>query len=138
MLAGLACVHRFDRRGGPPFATSCEMVHSQGMLRPLACVLAAGAVALAGCGSASQQAPKPSRPARAVFCPKGSSAADRFNALDLIGSSENAARAVAARHGCVVRVAERDGVHYALTADFRVDRVDLRVRQGLVFAVWVG
>ncbi|HET8672651.1 MAG TPA: hypothetical protein VFL87_03385 [Thermoleophilaceae bacterium] len=108
------------------------------MLRPLACVVAAGAVTLAGCGSAAQEKPKPTRPAQAVFCPGESSSADRFNALDLIGISENAARAVAAQHGCVVRVAERDGVHYALTADFRVDRVDIRVRHGRVFGVWVG
>jgi hypothetical protein len=114
------------------------MVHSQDMPRLLICVVAAGGLALLGCGSAAQQQPKPAQPAQAVFCPKQSSGADRFNALDLIGSSEDAARAVAARHGCVVRVAERDGVHYALTADFRRDRVDLRVRHGLVFAVWVG
>lgn len=114
------------------------MVHSQSMLRPLTCVVAAGAIALVGCGSAAQQKPKPTRHAQAVFCPKQAAGADRFNALDLIGTSENAARAVAAQHGCVVRVAERDGVHYALTADFRVDRVDLRVRDGRVFGVWVG
>ena len=75
------------------------------------------------------------RPSRAVFCPSTGPATDHFDARLLLGASVGKARAQASSHGCFLRVAERDGKHYALTADFRVNRLDIKLRHGLVVSV---
>jgi hypothetical protein len=42
------------------------------------------------------------------------------------------ARAIARRHGCIVRVVRRDGENLAVTDDFRTDRINVAVRNGRV------
>jgi len=61
-----------------------------------------------------------------------------FDARVLLGMSERAADALAARHGCVVRVAMRDGEGSTLTGDARLDRIDIVVIAGKVAGVEAG
>jgi len=56
----------------------------------------------------------------------------------LVGLSEERAETCAVELGWGFRVAERDGEPFALTADYRPDRVSVFVAAGRVFAVNVG
>jgi len=60
------------------------------------------------------------------------------DAEKLVGLTEDEATKVATGNGWTVRVAERDGESFMLTADYRTDRVNLTVRDGKVTAVTVG
>ncbi|MFM7263630.1 MAG: hypothetical protein ACKO1X_07790 [Acidimicrobiales bacterium] len=60
------------------------------------------------------------------------------NAQKLVGLGEDEATKVATGNGWTVRVAERDGESFMLTADYRTDRVNLKVKNGRVTAVTVG
>ena len=87
------------------------------------------------------------RPARPVWCPTNRStlrqsepnsrAAHSFDARTLLGDRAGQAAALVQRAGCLWRVIARDGRHFALTADIRLDRVDVSVDHGLVTSVGV-
>jgi hypothetical protein len=90
---------------------------------------------LTGCGGSHPARIR--RPQHAIFCPSNARPDQRFDARILLGISERTARAQASKHGCFLRVAERDGRLFALTADFRVNRLDIKLRHGVVVSVWL-
>src|SRR4051794_10979098 len=90
------------------------------------------------CGGTTKSSPPASTPtARTLMCPSVTIGSDlrRIDALDLVGLPEAAARGRAARGGCELRVAFRDGHELLKTADYRPDRVNVRTRAGVVVAV---
>lgn len=60
------------------------------------------------------------------------------SARQLIGVSERAAELCAKVNNWSYRIASRDGEEFALTMDYRFDRINLRIREGLVTDVTVG
>lgn len=62
----------------------------------------------------------------------------RINIEDLIGKSEAEVVAYLKENGCVTRVLSRDGVAYAGTCDYRLDRYTLSVYEGKVTNLKVG
>lgn len=67
-----------------------------------------------------------------------SNAIDDAAAQTLVGLSEEEAMKVATGNGWAVRIAMRDGEGFMLTADYRQDRVNLTIANGVVTAVTVG
>lgn len=63
---------------------------------------------------------------------------DEESASSLIGLTETEAGKVAAERGWVVRTAMRDGQAFMLTTDYRSDRVNLTVADGVVTSVTIG
>lgn len=57
---------------------------------------------------------------------------------ELTGLSETDAAAVAAEKGLTVRIVARDGEHYMVTMDYRIDRVNFTVENGVVVEANVG
>ena len=55
--------------------------------------------------------------------------------MTLLGRREAEARAAAAQFGCELRVVQRDGRDFDVTADLRANRIDVEVRDGLVVAL---
>jgi hypothetical protein len=102
---------------------------------------------VAGCGGRSTSVIV--HPAGAVWCPtttrpinakqnkSNSPGAGSFDTRTLLGLKESAATADAQRHGCTVRVIERDGHKFGLLADFISDRVDVVISSGIVTSVGV-
>jgi len=62
---------------------------------------------------------------------------DRF-AKDLIGMAADAAEACAADVGYSWRVYEQDGEQFALTMDYRVERINVKIEQGIVTDAYSG
>ena len=58
--------------------------------------------------------------------------------VQVIGLSESSANSVAAANGCTTRVVHRDGVDIPGTTDFRFDRINLWIGDGIVFDSSVG
>jgi len=58
-----------------------------------------------------------------------------FNDRDLVGLTEEAAREKAASENVKMRVRSRDGVEQVGTCDFRTDRLNVSVKDGIVDAV---
>jgi hypothetical protein len=52
----------------------------------------------------------------------------------VVGRTEPAARSLAERHGCLLRVIERDGMALAVTEDYSTNRINVAVRNGRVTA----
>jgi hypothetical protein len=80
------------------------------------------------------------RPAKPVYCPtavggKGPKAKDRFDAREILSLSVAEAKAVAKKHGCVVRVVRRDGVDLVRTMDFSNARINVTVTQDRVLRI---
>jgi hypothetical protein len=109
-------------------------------------VVICGTWPLAGCGENSDPVRVPAawaHPPDPVPCPERprSDSSSRlgqrgsFDARTLIGMAERDANALALEHGCTMRVAARDGEGYALSADERIDRVDVHVEDGHVVGV---
>ena len=57
---------------------------------------------------------------------------------DLVGKSEIRAEEIAQNHGYEMRVLAKDGESYVATADVRMDRVNVFLRDGSVVKAWVG
>lgn len=57
---------------------------------------------------------------------------------DIVGMSEGQAHVVAYKEGCVVRITRRDGIDYPATRDYRADRVNFNVDNGIVVCASVG
>jgi hypothetical protein len=105
-----------------------------------------------GCGDAPPEIARPDKP---VLCPRGDFARvplnelppgklrelaraareDPLDARALLGRTVEEARAISARHRCVVAVCE-EGVTY--TSEGRLNRVNVRVEDGVVMSVEVG
>ena len=62
----------------------------------------------------------------------------RINTEALIGKPEAEVVAYLKDNGCVTRVLSRDGVAYAGTCDYRLDRYTLSVCEGKVTGLKVG
>jgi len=89
------------------------------------------------------------RPAGPVWCPTttgpvetkqnrpNAPAPGSFDTRTLLGMTESRATATATQHRCLVRVIERNGHKFALTADFRGNRVNLVIGRGIVTSVGV-
>jgi pyruvate/2-oxoglutarate dehydrogenase complex dihydrolipoamide acyltransferase (E2) component len=81
------------------------------------------------------------RPAKALRCPAaagfkgGKAPAGGFDARELLGLGTPAARALARRHGCAVRVVVRDGRELVRTMDFSNARVNVTETDGRVVAL---
>jgi hypothetical protein len=105
--------------------------------RALSLLVLAG-VGLA-CGSTSQPSAPASKSstAQTLMCPSVTRTDDlrRIDALRLIGLPEAVAGGRATRGGCEMRVSFRDGHELLKSADYRSDRVNVRVRAGVVVAV---
>ena len=107
-----------------------------------ALLLAAG---LTACGGSTPK-PKLAFEPQPVWCPSALSAfasnkpgttrrmRGSFDARALLGKREAAARQISTRHGCGLRVINAGG---ALTADWTLRRVDVRVEHGVVTSVQV-
>lgn len=106
--------------------------------------------ALVGCGGErGPGGPSPERPPPATEPKPGAEAPRCPRALDpgapppaasfdtgvLVGLPEREARRRAARGGCTLRVIERDGEPLVRTEDLRGDRVNVKVRRGVVRAI---
>ena len=125
------------------------MRSSRPSIGPATAALVAALVA-AGCGDAGREQPpdtspppppsaqppadRPPPPA-ATRCPRGAPAGRGVETRTLVGLREDAARAAAERGGCTLRVIERDGEPLAYTQEYRDDRVNVRVRAGVVVAI---
>lgn len=57
---------------------------------------------------------------------------------DAVGLSEEESVSFLEGKGFVVRVVERDGEAYAITFDYRTDRVNLVVKEGIVTEAYIG
>jgi hypothetical protein len=64
-------------------------------------------------------------PSGGHFCPRES---ERFNARELVGLRVGEARRTAERHDCSLRVVRHGGEWLIVTQDFRVDRINVAVR----------
>jgi outer membrane biogenesis lipoprotein LolB len=97
-------------------------------------------LALAGCGSNAEEKPDLGIPT--AECPQADSAdataITQERADMLIGFTESDAESCAASLEWEFRVGERDGEGFALTADYRQQRVTVSVTNDLVTAVAVG
>jgi hypothetical protein len=62
---------------------------------------------------------------------------DRFG-KDLIGMAADTAQACAAEVGYTWRVFEQDGEQFALTMDYRVERINVKIEQGIVTDAYSG
>jgi hypothetical protein len=62
---------------------------------------------------------------------------DRF-AKDLIGMASDTAEACAAEVGYSWRVYEQDGEQFALTMDYRVERINVKIERGIVTDAYSG
>jgi outer membrane biogenesis lipoprotein LolB len=97
-------------------------------------------LALAGCGSNAEEKPDIGIPT--ADCPQADSAdataITQERADMLIGFTESDAESCAASLEWEFRVGERDGEGFALTADYRQQRVTVSVTNDLVTAVAVG
>jgi hypothetical protein len=112
-------------------------------------LLAVGsALGLAGCASPSPSVTDCPAPPAAGFEPRESNVTganmddvaaetDRF-AKDLIGMAADAAEACAADVGYSWRVYEQDGEQFALTMDYRVERINVKIEQGIVTDAYSG
>jgi hypothetical protein len=99
------------------------MVHRHSLL----CVLVAAAL-VSGCGSDGDRTPSASTP-----CPRPSTEPKNpFDSTQLVGRSVREARGPALRHGCSVRVVERNGHNIVITLEKRPDRIDVVVVDGKI------
>jgi hypothetical protein len=102
-------------------------------------VAAFAALALAGCGEDTGATPGAGDPDAPVSSTPGQPPAGAPKECTLaprrvVGRTESAARALAERHGCVMRVIERDGMVLAVTEDYSESRINVRVRDDRVTA----
>jgi outer membrane biogenesis lipoprotein LolB len=97
-------------------------------------------LALAGCGSNAEEKPDIGIPT--AECPQAdtadATAITQERADMLIGFTESDAESCATSLEWEFRVGERDGEGFALTADYRQQRVTVSVTNDLVTAVAVG
>jgi outer membrane biogenesis lipoprotein LolB len=97
-------------------------------------------LALAGCGSNAEEKPDIGIPT--ADCPQAdtadATAITQERADMLIGFTESDAESCATSLEWEFRVGERDGEGFALTADYRQQRVTVSVTNDLVTAVAVG
>jgi len=103
-------------------------------IRAVLGVVAAAALALAGCGGGDEEKPK-GTDLTAVRCPMVATgeqvsggeryepAKNSFDAADLIGAQFEQARATAAEHGCDIVVAMRDGEGLPVPTDIDPTRI---------------
>jgi hypothetical protein len=118
-------------------------VNLRPLRRPCIGVVVSVAVLAVGCGQDSPSAPG-SSPGRYTTtsvvtvpepvdarCP----ARAAWDAGALVGLSEGDATRSAREHGCSLRVVERDGEAYSVTADVQDDRVNVAVEDGTVTRV---
>ncbi len=100
-----------------------------------------GVLAVAGCGGDDKPAADVTRPADPVHCPSedGGAAqatgAGTFDARDILGRSLADAESAAKDHDCTVRVVVEDGEERPQTMDFRTERINIEVRDGVVVAL---
>lgn len=97
------------------------------------------ALGLCGCGTpAAIWCPTTSRPIATDGQMKANSPfAPSFNARTLLGRTEQHATDTAGEWGCSVRVIQRDGDKFAITRDFRGNRVNVIIKHGVVTSVGV-
>jgi hypothetical protein len=128
--------------------------------RPALAGLCAIALALAGTGCGEDDSPAPGSSAPSPDTPTSSPPADppaggsplpdlpdnddpsavictgpprgTFDATSIVGETEDEATAAAEAEGCSIRVVERDGKALAVTEDFRPDRINVAVADGIV------
>ncbi len=89
------------------------------------------------------------RPIRPVWCPTrhltsgieqsqpNARTAGSFDTRELLGEPEKTAASRAGHSGCSLRVISRDRHRYILTADARLNRVDVDIDRGLMATVGV-
>lgn len=99
-----------------------------------------GVLAMAGCGGDDQPAANVTRPADPVHCPSedggtAQAGSEAFDARDVLGRSLADAESAAKDHACTVRVVVEDGEERPQTMDFRTDRINVEIRDGVVVAL---
>ena len=103
---------------------------------------ALAALVLAGCGAGAEESAESDSESATAECPQpdaaDATAITQERADMLIGFTESDAESCAASLGWEFRVGERDGEGFALTADYRQQRVTVSVTNDLVTAVAVG
>ncbi len=114
-------------------------------MRRAAVLLIAAAVALASCGGDEERPAAPAAPDDPVMSTPAEPAAPAGPATSpkacerlgrrLTGVRVPAASDRAARRGCTLRVAVEDGAPLALTEDYSPQRINVRVRDGVVTGV---
>lgn len=118
----------------------------------LVAAITSGALMMAGCGSAddpaaaspdpSASAPSPSTVSADCLPPDGGSNHTPPNSGPdtdaYLGLSEQQAKQYATDHGQMTRVAGRDGKCFALTMDYRTDRVNLYIESDEVVVATIG
>lgn len=88
--------------------------------------------------------PRVRRPARPMRCPsdrfrRHPSGTPRLDVRRLLGARMGDARILAGRFGCEVRVTRQDGYSpYGLSADLRLDRIDVETWSDVVVRVGIG
>lgn len=102
-------------------------------LRALIAALLIAVLALGAFAPPATADPSYERP----LCPTsdGLRSEQRFDAARLVGRSMPAARKLANRHGCSVRVVKRNGEWLAVTEDFSPSRINVAVREGTVVRI---
>ena len=108
----------------------------------LASALAVAVLVLAGCGAAAEESTESESESATAECPQpdavDATAITQERADMLIGFTESDAESCATSLEWEFRVGERDGEGFALTADYREQRVTVSVTNDLVTAVAVG
>lgn len=79
--------------------------------------------------------PEIERPSTPVSCPADVPAARAFDARTILGLSEEKARAVTERNGCVLYVARRDGEGFGTTAEYNPRRLHVVVEENVITQV---
>lgn len=103
----------------------------------MALLVVGGLMCLSACGGGARIARAyRTKTQRALICPSyGAHPAGRFNASVLLSKTLTAARVLAARYGCTVTVAERDGRDQMIQAMEAFGRILVDVDQNRVVRV---
>jgi hypothetical protein len=58
--------------------------------------------------------------------------------LSLIGKTEKEAKDIANENGFLVRISSKDGEYYVLTRDYKLDRINLTLKNLIVTSATIG
>jgi hypothetical protein len=128
------------------FRRQMDAYRGRRTIRAILGVVAAGALALAGCGGGDDEKPK-GADLTTVRCPMVSTgepvggveryepAKNSFDTAELVGAPFEKARATAAEHGCNVVVAMRDGEGLPVPTDIDPKRIYVYTEDGVVTEV---
>jgi hypothetical protein len=100
-------------------------------MKTMTVAVALAAVLLAACGEKNRSDLPTVQ--KATWCPVGPR--NSFDARQLLGKPEAQGRAGVEAGGCTMRVVSRDGVGLAVRQDWRPDRINVTIDDGVITSV---